>query len=221
MRLHSMSQPYTQSSQHIRGFSLIEVLVSLALFAIVVTMSVGSMLVMIDANAKAQVTQTIVSNASFALDSMTRDIRTGTNFVCNSIDVHADDTPWDNALSLDDNDASPLDCAGGTFAFAFTETGASLTGGYDTNRIGFRLKEGRIERKISTRRGASPSVWQSITADSVNITGLEFVVTGTDDEDYQSPLVTITIAGEGVGEYQNTEFSLRTTVTQRALDIAL
>ena len=202
----------TNSNQ--AGFSLIEVLVSLSLFAIVVTMSVGTMVVLIDANTKAQFTQSIVSNASFALDSMARDIRTGTNYVCS------------NNLQMGDNDASPSDCPspGGGAAFAFTEAGGSLTNGLNSNRIGFRYNSnshggtgiGAIERKLSTNASED---WKPITADNVNITDFTFTVRHTDSTDNRSPLVTIEISGEGVSDFQNTQFSLRTTVTQRALDI--
>lgn len=200
------------------GFSLIEVLVSLALFAIVVTMSVGTMIILIDANAKAQVTQSIVSNASFALDSMARDIRTGSNYRCLN-----DST--DGALQMNNDAATPNSCVNGGSAFAFTESGGSLTDGLNSNRIGFRYNPdshgagiGAIERKLSTNINED---WEAITADNVNITNFSFTVHHTDNSstDNRSPLVTIEITGEGVDDPQNTQFSLRTTVTQRALDI--
>lgn len=194
------------------GFSLIEVLVSLAIFAVVVTMSVGTMIVMIDANSKAQFSQSISSNMAFALDSMTRDIRTGTDYRCsNSSTV--------GALQLGDrSNYVPNDCTGGRSAFAFTEAGESLTAGLTSNRIGFRHRTvdgvGRIERRLSSDGG-----WQAITSENVNITELTFTVRNTNTSDSLSPQVTIYIKGEGVGDIQDTEFVLQTTITQRALDI--
>lgn len=194
------------------GFSLIEVLVSLAIFAIVVTMSVGTMIVMIDANSKARFTQTIVSNAAFALDSMTRDIRTGVNYVCSNSSTNS-------SLAMDSDSATPQDCPSGASAFAFSETGQSLTGSLASNRIGFRHQinadgVGQIQRKLSTN-----GAWLPITADNVNITELTFVARGTDTSDNLAPTVVIYIKGEGVGDMQNTEFNLQTTITQIALDI--
>lgn len=195
------------------GFSLIEVLVSLAIFAVVVTMSVGTMIVMIDANSKAQFSQSISSNMAFALDSMTRDIRTGTDYRCSN-------SSTDGALQLNDrSNYVPNDCMGGRSAFAFTESGGSLTTGLASNRIGFRHRTvdgvGRIERKLSTDGGP----WQAITSENVNITELTFTVRNTNTSDSLSPQVTIYIKGEGVGDIQDTEFVLQTTITQRALDI--
>ncbi len=197
------------------GFSLIEILVSVSIFAVVVTMSVGTLIVLIDANAKAQNVQAVVNNVAFALDSMVRDIRTGYDYgyetVCGSISFS--------------NNADPHDCPNGASIFAFTESGGSLTGpngacgapGCGSNRIGFRLNNGAIERRLG-----SNGSWQPLTADDVTITTLDFVVTGTDVGALgnSSPLVTIFIAGEaGDIEGVDSSFSLQTTVTQQTLDL--
>ncbi len=59
------------------GFTLVEVLVSMSIFAVVVTMAVGTLIVLMDANAKAQAVQSVINNTSFVLDGMVRDNRTG------------------------------------------------------------------------------------------------------------------------------------------------
>jgi len=66
------------------GFTLIEMIVSLGLFSIVITISVGALLVLIATNEQLQAEQSVMTNLSFALDSMTREIRTGTNYYCAS-----------------------------------------------------------------------------------------------------------------------------------------
>jgi len=90
------------------GFTLVEVLVSMSLFTIVVTMSMGTLLVLIDANAKQQNIQTAMTNLSFALDSMTREIRTGYSYQCGG------------ALTRDNSAVIPRDCSAGDTTFAFT-----------------------------------------------------------------------------------------------------
>ena len=62
------------------GFTLIEVLVSLALFVSVMTVAGGAILSIIDANRKAQATNTAIDNLNFVLDNMTRNLRTGTGW---------------------------------------------------------------------------------------------------------------------------------------------
>lgn len=63
-----------------RGYTLIELIVSVGLFAVVTTLSTGAYLMMISANQQAQSITTGINNLSFALETMTRTIRTGTNY---------------------------------------------------------------------------------------------------------------------------------------------
>ena len=63
-----------------KGFTLIELLVSLALFSIVMTVCLGSVLVIIDSNSKAEAASAIMTNLQIGIDGMSREIRTGTNY---------------------------------------------------------------------------------------------------------------------------------------------
>lgn len=65
-----------------RGFTLIEIIVSLAIFAVVAVVAAGSFLKVIDANKKAQTIKTAVNNLNFILESMSREIRMGSNYYC-------------------------------------------------------------------------------------------------------------------------------------------
>lgn len=65
-----------------RGFTLVEMIVSLALFSVVAVIAIGALLKVIDANNKAQSIQSSVTNLNFALESMSRDLRTGTSIQC-------------------------------------------------------------------------------------------------------------------------------------------
>ncbi|MFT5849696.1 MAG: prepilin-type N-terminal cleavage/methylation domain-containing protein [Patiriisocius sp.] len=203
-------QLYTKKSS---GFTLIEVLVSMSIFTIVVSMAVGSLVVLIDANAKAQNVQAIVSNVSFALDSMTREIRTGFFYECESSS---------GSLTQTDSGAegNVRSCSSGGSAFAFTEGGNSLTDGMGSLRIAFRYNssDDSIERRLGTS-----GVWQRITAPDVVITNMEFVVTGTatlSSGNTRTPTVSIFISGEA-GSLAETDstFNLQATVAQQTLDI--
>lgn len=65
-----------------RGFTLVELIVSLGLFAFVMSISTGAYLIMIASNRQAQAVATGINNLSYALDAMTRNIRTGYNYAC-------------------------------------------------------------------------------------------------------------------------------------------
>ena len=195
---------------------MIEVLVALTLFTIVVTMAVGTLLVLIDANVKSQNSQAIMTNLAFTLDSMTRDIRTGFDYECN-------DSPTGSTLQLTTGSTVTRDCVSGPVgsnnsnSFAFTETGGSLTG-VAGGRIGFRLNNGAIERNISGNN--TSQYWQPITATNIKINQLRFVTTGTDRTDNVPPTVTIYISGTaGTQMNASSTFNLQTTITQVPLDI--
>lgn len=66
------------------GYTLIELIVSMGLFAIIMLLASGAYLMMIDMNRQAQGIVTGIDNLSFALETMARDIRTGTNYICPS-----------------------------------------------------------------------------------------------------------------------------------------
>ncbi len=194
-----------------QGFSLIEVLVSLSIFAVVVTISVGSLLMLINANAKTQQIQVLINNVSAALDGMVRDIRTGDAYQCANV----------SSLDFVTANATPQDCPNGAASFAFTESGGSLTGPTGSHRIGYRFEVdndgiGRIERKIESGN------WMPITPASVNISELDFVLTNAEPllGNEQSPVVTVYVAGFILGvDGGESSFSLQTTITQNALDI--
>jgi prepilin-type N-terminal cleavage/methylation domain-containing protein len=69
---------------HSHGFSLIEILISLAIFALVVTAGAAAILSSISANQKAQSLNSVITNVNLALESMAREIRLGSNYVAGS-----------------------------------------------------------------------------------------------------------------------------------------
>lgn len=68
-----------------RGYTLVELIIAIGLFSLVMTLVSGAYIVMIGLTARAQGTATGIDNLSFALETMTRSIRTGTNYVCGSL----------------------------------------------------------------------------------------------------------------------------------------
>ncbi|MDB4992019.1 MAG: putative Type pilus pilin [Parcubacteria group bacterium] len=70
------------SSTQNRGFTLVELIVSIGLFTIVVTIAMSAYLSLISLDRKARATNDLVSNLSFVMESMSRNIRTGTSYAC-------------------------------------------------------------------------------------------------------------------------------------------
>ena len=183
-----------------------ELLISMALFIVVVTMGIGALLVLISANLKAQNIQESVSNLQFALDSMTREIRTGYSYYCSS------------GVETVGDIGTTQDCNKGTY-LSIIEGGKSLTEGDDNRRIAYRYNasDDSIERKIGT------GPWVRLTNANVAVTSMYFNVNNTtpfEDANSAQPNVTIYISGvvSGVDDSDST-FELQTTVTQRTLDL--
>ena len=200
-----------------KGFTLVEVLVSLSIFTIVVVISVTVLLVLVDASARAQNSQSIITNLSFALDSMTREIRTGSDYFCA---VESGFLPVDGAETQD--------CSSGGIVFSFTEGGRSLTGATpnDSRRIGYRVEKGRLERRLGNGDGTgSPNSaldWIAVTSPDIDIETLEFFVTGSERglADGVTPVVTVYLSGTvGDEDATRTPFNIQTTIAQRILDI--
>lgn len=195
-----------------QGFSLIEVLVSLSIFTVVVTISVGVLMVLINANSRSQNVHSVMNNVSFALDSITREIRTGSDYFCSS------------ASALPVSGETTRNCESGGAALSFNEGGRSLTGNASSPRIAVRLANGMIERRLGNGDGdADPnedSDWIPLTAPDITITDLLFYVSGATPSDTQSPTVTIYVEGvSGADEEDKGVFHIQTTVVQQLLDI--
>lgn len=66
-----------------RGYTLIELIVAVGLFALVMMLVSGAYITVIGLTEQAQGMATGIDNLSFALETMTLTIRTGTNYSCN------------------------------------------------------------------------------------------------------------------------------------------
>jgi prepilin-type N-terminal cleavage/methylation domain-containing protein len=64
------------------GFTLIEIIVSLAIFSVVAVIAIGALVRVTSANRQAQAIQSGVNNISFVLDDISREMRVGTGYGC-------------------------------------------------------------------------------------------------------------------------------------------
>lgn len=194
------------------GFTLIEMMVALALFTIVITIAVGAFLSLIGQSSQLQGEQKVMTSLNFAMDNMTREIRTGIHYYCID-DVAEVGSPDEDDLLL------TLDCTrnGGVNGVSFVEAGSSLSAGSAGGRIayGFDSASSSIVRQIAKN---AP---QSLTSSDVKITGVSFYVSGADplsDSNLKQATVTIIIKAQDPDDTSRT-YTMETTVTQRQLDL--
>jgi prepilin-type N-terminal cleavage/methylation domain-containing protein len=195
-----------------KGFTLIEMLVSLSLFTIVITIAVGAFLSLIGASKGVQSEQSVITTLTFVLDSMTREIRTGANYYCAGRSTLTG-TPAATSTTQDCGTYTATDRG-----LSFIEAGSSVTSGASNKRIAYYFDSSSASKTIMRRVGSGTP--QSIVSEGITITNAQFFVTGTDRLGTGTNTVqpTVTIILEARDETGATT-SLQTTVTQRELDI--
>ena len=179
------------------GFTLIELMVAISVFAIVMLISTGSILSVFDANRKSQTLRTVMDNLNFTMEGMTRAIRFGTSYHCNK-----------NITPI----ASPLDCASGADSLVFK----------DANNAQVVYKFDQVSGRIARSVNGGPDYF--VTSPDITINRLTFRVFGSlpysnSPHDLFQPQVIIVINGlAGAKASSQSAFNLETTVSQRLFD---
>ena len=190
-----------------RGFTLVEMIVAVALFTTVMLVSVSTLLALINANRKAQALQSVMNNLNIAIDGLARSVRMGTTYHC-------------GADNYNNNNFMTADCADGDTFFAFRPFVAEdeedmppwlYWYAEDQNGVGRLYKS--VDGTIS---GGIP-----ITAPEVSIDMVRFYVVGTDRGDRVQPKVLVVIRGSAGSLLlkARTSFHIQATAVQRVLDI--
>lgn len=176
-----------------KGFTLVELLVAMALFITIMTVSMGSIVSIFDANRKARNLKTTLANLNLSLESVSREIRFGTNYHCGNSGI----------LTL------PQDCdygSGGNSYFTFLSS--------DGQQIRYRRNNSRVEKQIGT------NPWVAVTGPEIIIQIFRFYTFGSATSDFFQPKVVIIVRGTvGTGSQKAiTRFTVQTLVSQRVLD---
>ncbi len=102
-----------------RGYTLLEMIVSVGIFSVIMLAATGAYLKLIALDREARATNELVTNLSFAVDSMSRSVRTGSDYKCNKTGTN---------------------CVNGT-SFRFTDA--------DGRQIDYELSSGRVTESIN------------------------------------------------------------------------
>ncbi|MBP9701915.1 MAG: type II secretion system protein, partial [Candidatus Pacebacteria bacterium] len=68
---------------HKKGFTLVEMVVSMGIFSIVMVVAMGAFLKITEVNKRAQNVKNAVNNVNFTLEAISRELRTGKNYTLN------------------------------------------------------------------------------------------------------------------------------------------
>ena len=190
----------------LRAFTLIELMVSVSLFAIVMLVGASALLSLVQANERAQAINSVINNLNAAVEDMTRAIRVGTTYHCES-----SGTPPSPAVI-----ATPQDCANaGGLLLAFESSTGDPNNPND--QVVYRLNGTQLERSLQS--GAN-GTFVAMTAPEVTITHFAFYVIGSSRSDHVQPRVLITIQGQATVPGGTVNFTVQSGVVQRLLDIS-
>lgn len=173
------------------GFTLVELLIAVSLFVVIVTISIGAILSVVDANKKAQNSKTVVDNLNYAVENMTRTVRFGDDYHCGS----------GGSLS------TPQNCPNGDSLLAVNFEGSTIV---------YRLNGAAIQ--VSYNGGGA---YSNITSPETVVQYAKFYVFGASDSpSLEQPYVVAVIKGYvGTRPTSQTVFSIETLMSQRELDI--
>jgi prepilin-type N-terminal cleavage/methylation domain-containing protein len=181
---------FRKKQKNKKGFTLIEVMVSVSIFTIIATVGMGALLSINRSYRQSQSRRIIYDNLNFVLESMTRMLRTGRAYYCGKGgslgEVH--------------------DCEQGGTTISFVNN--------EGQQVIFSLNTSSdtIDRTI---KGDGP---YPITTNGLAVTRLMFYVVGSSPEDNIQPSVYISLEGEITDKGQSSPLALSTMVSQRALD---
>lgn len=174
------------------GFTILELITALSVFMVVMTISMGSILGVFDANRRARAESAIMNNLNLAVESMGREMRFGKNYHCGST---GDLT-------------QPQNCPSGGDYVSFLSS--------DRVQISYRYNQSQNSIEKCYGNGCT---FVAVTAPEVIIESLTFYVLGAGTGDVLQPRVLIKVRGYS-GDKPNVQsrFTLQTTVSQRVLD---
>jgi prepilin-type N-terminal cleavage/methylation domain-containing protein len=175
-----------------KGFTLIEMMVSVTIFAIVMVVSLGAILTILDSNRKSRTLTEVMSNLNFSLESMTRSIKTG-------VDPGGDSTVlYTYAIRPESS------------GFVFEKIEYKRLEDEDTGR-------GYIARRVGVDENSS-SPWVPITSELIDIQNFNFLISGIVANN--QPRIQIYLKGEvQTSPKIKSAFAIQTTISQRKLNL--
>ena len=186
-----------------RGFTLVELMVSLMIFIVVVLAAVGSLYTVNSASKKVQAMRSVLDNLTFAIEAMSRTVRTSASVVCGgSLNVSGD--PNCPFSSQRDNPMLLVASTLGTEQLVEYRLGANTNG------------NGAIQKRY--QESGIWTNWISLTAPEINIQKLQFYVDGADPTDGKQTAVQLFVEGQAISNGETSPFAIQTYISERATE---
>ena len=203
-----------------KGFSVVEMLVAVALFTAVVLMSIAAMMALVDANYKTRSVRTAMDNLGFIIDDMARDLRVGSRYLCK-------EGTSPGAMTVG-TDATGVDCP-------YVKNNPDKGGEYlafrnKDNNVVFYYFDDSVPASPILKKKVTTTLWSAGYADNftsgyvtlsssdIKISRFRFYVYNTATDSVAQPYVVISATvtvGPASRPKTQTTFSIQTTVSQR------
>lgn len=197
------------------GFTLVEMMITIGLFTVIMTIGIGAILGVNSTQRKTQSMRAVVDSLSFVMEDMARSMRLGELFYCKEAISPISFTDVNNQATSDGSQCPSI---------AFepywdrqpVETSNQIV--YFITEIGGR---GVILKKDNTNTSFSVSSWSVITPPEIDIDTNRsgFYVSNSQTADSLQPKIKIVLTGSVRVSGSETEFNMQTTVSQRLLDL--
>jgi len=208
------------------GFTLIEMLVAVTLFAMVMVVATSAIFTIVNADKKAEALNSVVNNLNFSIESMVRDMKTGIRYTCPSSNGTYTNSPaLDASIYADEISASHDLCTDATIAVPAVTLFSTLSGSPKAVEYRYMPADANGTGRIvhtDLQTGSTPEVSYVMTSPEINVTSVKFYVAnpGNGGTPKIQPSIFITITAEAnVGDNQVTKFRIQTFVSQRILNI--
>ncbi len=200
------------------GFTLVELMVSLSLFIIVVVALVGSLFTVNDASRKVQAMRTVMDNISFAMETISRNVRTSTDIVCggttyaNTPNCAIED---DITGSIDQHSALSMHSTLGENRVVEFQWVLGPNGNGEIQKRTIPIDDNGVIMYGNT------SEWVAITSPEIDIEKLAFFVNGASNyTDIMQPNVIVKMEGTATIKGDTTvPFAIQTYLSQRTPEL--
>lgn len=189
------------------GFTLVEIMVATSIFMMIMLVALGALITSSDAAKKAQSMRSAMDNVNFAMESIVRSLRSGTDYTCV------------NSSSFTLPASATADCPIGSLGGIAVIFKPAKHLDADTAYV---LKDRANGTKVLQRCFySSINVTTScldIVSPDVDINQLSFFVNGSDLADKVQPSVYILIKGSVIFKGESNTFAIQTNVSQRSAE---
>jgi len=187
-----------KSKKNNRGFTLLEAIVSIGLFTVIMSMGISALLVIIDANAKAQSIKTAVNNINFSVDTVTQAYQT------------AKDEKTKHITCLNSSGDSEACSTNGNMGITFDRD--VVIGGLPVS-VKYKIFK-NADNKLRIKIGSDPETDLLPAGVVLNSSNPFYVIQRLNSGLYKRSLVTVVLGGAVTSKSSKTSFSLQTSMSK-------